>query len=167
MAGNGLDNGFADTYLLNQEIEELLKSKKKRDLIEELFKPEIVEPDKKPIQEASDFIENRIKDIKGTMDQINKEIYLRFEIKNKFDTELDYQISKAAFSLGQFKFWGLGYNTGVDVKRNMLERQLADFRREKRRIELQGWEDIISLRKDLSKVLEEYNMLLTRKEAMM
>ena len=101
------------------------------------------------------------------MDQINKEIYLRFEMKNKFDTELDYQISRAAFSLGQFKFWGLGYNTGVDVKRNMLERQLADFRREKRRIELQDWEDIIGLRKDLRKVLEEYKTLITRKEAMM
>ena len=73
---------------------------------------------------------------------------------------------QAAFSLGEFKFWGLGYNTGVDVKRNMLERQLADFRREKRRIELQGWEDIIGLRKDLRKVLDEYKTLVTRKEAM-
>jgi hypothetical protein len=167
MSGNGLDNHFGDWYLLNLEVEKLLASKKKKDLIEELFKPEKNEPEKIPSLEASDFIENRIKDLKGTMDQINKEIYLRFEMKNKFDTELDYQISRAAFSLGQFKFWGLGYNTGVDVKRNMLERQLADFRREKRRIELQDWEDIIGLRKDLRKVLDEYKMLITRKEAMM
>jgi hypothetical protein len=166
MSGNGLDNHFGDWYLLNLELEKILASKKKEDLIEELFKTEKVEPEKMPPLEASDFIENRIKDLKGTMDQINKEIYLRFEMKNKFDTELDYQISRAAFSLGQFKFWGLGYNTGVDVKRNMLERQLADFRREKRRIELQGWEDIIGLRKDLRKVLDEYKMLITRKEAM-
>ena len=166
MAGNGLDNGFADTYLLNQEIEELLKSKKKRDLIEELFKPEKFETEKIPPLEASGFIENRIKDVRGTIDQINKEIHVRFEMRNKFDKEMEYQISKAAFSLGEFKFWGLGYNTGVDVKRNMLERQLADFRREKRRIELQGWEDIIGLRKDLRKVLDEYKMLITRKEAM-
>ena len=167
MSGNGLDNHFGDWYLQNLEVEKILASKKKKDLIEELFQPEKIEHEKIPPLEASDFIENRIKDLKGTMDQINKEIYLRFEMKNKFDTELDYQISRAAFSLGQFKFWGLGYNTGVDVKRNMLERQLADFRREKRRIELQDWEDIIGLRKDLRKVLEEYKMLITRKEAMM
>jgi len=167
MSGNGLDNHFGDWYLLNLEVEKLLASKKKKDLIEELFKPEKIEPEKIPPLEASDFIENRIKDLKGTMDQINKEIHVRFEMRNKFDKEMEYQILKAAFSLGEFKFWGLGYNTGVDVKRNMLERQLADFRREKRRIELQGWEDIIGLRKDLRKVLDEYKMLITRKEAMM
>ncbi len=85
-------------------------------------------------------------------------------MKGEFDNELDYQISRAAFSLSEFNRWGLGYNTGVDVKRNMLEKQLADLRREKRRTELQCWEDIISLRKDLRKTAEEYNGLLNRKD---
>jgi hypothetical protein len=166
MSGNGLDSNSREWHQINLDYEELLKSKKGRDLIEELFKTEKVVPDKKPMQEAADFIENRIKDLKGTIDQINKEIYLRFEMKNKFNGELEYQFSRAAFSLSQFKFWGLGYNTGVDVKRNMLERQLADFRKEKRRTELQCWEDIISLRKELRTVLDEYKMLKTRKELM-
>jgi len=166
MSGNGLDSNSREWHQINLDYEELLKSKKGRDLIEELFKTEKVVPDKKPMQEAADFIENRIKALKGTIDQINKEIYLRFEMKNKFDYELEYQLSRAAFSLSQFKFWGLGYNTGVDVKRNMLERQLADFRKEKRRTELQCWEDIISLRKELRTVLDEYKMLKTRKELM-
>jgi hypothetical protein len=48
----------------------------------------------------------------------------------------------------------------------MLEKQLLDFRKEKRRTELQCWEDIISLRKELRMVLDEYKMLITRKELM-
>jgi len=166
MSGNGLDDNCGEWYQIDLEYEKLLKSKKERDLIEELFKPEKIEHVKMPIHEASDFIENRIKDLKGTIDQLNKEICLRFEMKKKFDLELEYQLSRADFSLGQFKFWGLGYNTGVDVKRNLLERQLADIRREKRRTELQCWEDIISLRKELRRILDEYKMLITRKEAM-
>lgn len=160
------NNKFGDRYLLDLEIEEIKKKKKKRDLLEELFTP--VEPrikDRKP-KELPDFFTYKLRDLRESIDQINKEISNRFEMKQQFEKELDYQILKAAFSLEQFKFWGLGYNTGVDVKRNMLERQLADFRKEKRRIELQGWEDIISLRKELRKALEEYKILLRRKHAM-
>ena len=166
MSGNGINGESREWHQIDLDYEELLKSKKKKDLIKELFETEKVVPGKKPIQEPTDFIENRIRDLKNTMDQINKEIYLRFEMKNKFDYELEYQLSRAAFSLSQFKFWGLGYNTGVDVKRNMLEKQLLDFRKEKRRTELQCWEDIISLRKELRMVLDEYKMLITRKESM-
>ena len=154
---------FGNRYLIDLEIEEIEKKKKKKDLLDELSAP--VEPgieERKP-KELPDFFTYNLQDLRETINQINKEISTRFEMKQQFEKELDYQICKAAFSLEQFKFWGLGYNTGVDVKRNMLERQLVDFRKEKRRIELQGWGDIISLRKDLRKVLEEYKTLLKRK----
>jgi hypothetical protein len=166
MSGNSLDNHFGDWYLLNLELEKMLASTKEKDLIGELFKLEKIESEKISPLEASGFIENRINDLKGTIDQIKKEIYVRVEMRNKFDKEIGYQILKAAFSLSEFKFWGLGYNTGVDVKRNMLERQLTEFRKEKRRTELQCWEDVISLRKELRKALDEYKMLITRKESM-
>jgi hypothetical protein len=167
MSGNGLDNGFGESYLLDLEIETLTKSKKKKDLCEELFPSEISRKsrkEKKEPKEFADFFTYKIKDLREAIDHIKKEISVRFEMKKEFDKELDYQLSKAAFSLSEFKRWGLGYNTGVDVKRNMLEKQLTDFRREKRRTELQCWEDIISLRKDLRNTLEEYKGLLNRKE---
>lgn len=167
MNNNTNNDKFGDRYLLDLEIEKIEKRKKKRDLLEELSGPvePIIEP-KKP-EELPEFFTYKLKDLRETINQISKEISNRFELKREFEKELDYQILKAAFSLEQFKFWGLGYNTGVDVKRNMLERQLADFRKEKRRIELQGWEDIISLRKDMRRVSEEYKTLLRRKNAIM
>lgn len=167
MASNGLDNGFGESYLLDLEIETLTKSKKKKDLCEELFPSEISRKsrkEKKEPKEFADYFTYKIKDLREVIDHIKKEISVRFEMKKEFDKELDYQLSKAAFSLSEFKRWGLGYNTGVDVKRNMLEKQLTDFRREKRRTELQCWEDIIGLRKDLRNTLEEYKALLNRKE---
>jgi len=160
---NITNDKFSDWYLLNLEIEEIKKSKKKRNLLEELSTPEEPCIDERKPKELSDFFTYKLQGLGETIDQINNEISTRFEMKKKFEKELDYQMCKAAFSLEQFKFWGLGYNIGVDVKRNMLERQLTDFRKEKRIIELQGWEDIISLRKDLRKALEEYKTLLKRK----
>jgi len=160
---NTNNDKYADLYLLDLDIEERFKSKKKRDLLEELSAKEIPKEEIRKPKELQDFFTYRIQDLRGTIDKINQEISNRFEMKKEFEKEIDYQIGKAAFSLGEFKFWGLGYNTGVDVKRNLLERQLADFRKEKRRTELQCWGDIIGLRKDLRKVLEEYNTLLKRK----
>jgi len=162
---NGNDK-YSDWYLLNLDYEELRKKKKEKTLLEKLIeKVEEKQEPEKP-KEFAEFFAYKLKDLGKTIDQLNKEIRIRLEMKQTFDAELDYQISKAAFSLEQFKFWGLGYNTGVDVKRNMLERQLADFRKEKRRIELQGWEDIISLRRELREALDEYNNLLRRKNAL-
>jgi hypothetical protein len=169
MSANGLDNGFGESYLLDLEIDVLMKAKKKKDLCEELFPRKISrEPskEKKEPKEFADFFTYEIKDLRESIDQINKEISIRLDIKDEFDKELDYQLSKAAFSLSEFKRWGLGYNTGVDVKRNLLEKQLQDLRREKRRTELQCWEDIISLRKDLRNTLDEYRTLLNRKEVL-
>ena len=167
MSINGMDNGFGESYLLNLEIEELAKSKNKKDLCEELFLPEFLRESRKEEKGKkgfTDFFTYKIKDLRETIDQIEKEISCRFEMKKAFDKELDYQIGRAAFSLGEFKFWGLGYNTGVDVKRNMLEKQLVDFRKEKRNNELKFWEDLVRLRKDLRKVTEEYKTLLNRND---
>jgi len=168
MPATGLENGFGESYLFDLEIDALKKSKKKKDLCEELFPSKIiVEPIKENgAGEFSGFFTYKIKDLREAIDHIKKEISVRFDMKKEFEKELDYQLSKAAFSLSEFKRWGLGYNTGVDVKRNMLEKQLNDFRREKRKTELQCWEDIISLRKDLRKALEEYKSLVNRKNAL-
>jgi hypothetical protein len=166
MSGNGINGESKEWHQIDLDYEELIRAKKKRDLIEELFDTDKTGVDIKPIQETPDFIESRLKDLRSTIGQLNKQIHLRVEMKKQFDEELEYQLSRAALSLTHFKFWGLGYNTGVDVKRNMLERQLVDFRKEKRKTELQCWENVISLKRELRTILDEYKMLITRKESM-
>jgi hypothetical protein len=168
MVANEFDGGFGESYFLDMEIDLLKKPNKRKELCESLLNPEIHKELIKQdgAKEFADFFTYKVKDLRESIDQISKEISIRFEMKKEFDKELDYQLSRAALSLSEFRHWGLGYNTGVDVKRNMLEKQLTDFRREKRKTELQCWEDIISLKKDLRKVLEEYKALLNRKEVL-
>lgn len=50
----------------------------------------------------------------------------------------------------------MGYNTGVDVKRNHLERQLQQLRTERRAAELRTWDDLVRLRKELREAVREY-----------
>lgn len=157
---------FAEWYLLDLDIEKTVKLKKGKDLLKELSTPEELKEKKRKPKELPDFLTYKLQDLRKTIEQINKEINSRFELKKDFERELDYQITQAALSQEKFKFWGLGYNTGVDVKRNLLERQLADFRKEKRRTELQCWDDITSLRKELREAVEEYKTLLRRKNSL-
>jgi hypothetical protein len=77
-------------------------------------------------------------------------------------SQIDYQISKTAQSLGEFSFHGVGYNTGVDMKRNHLERQLSLFRRERRETRLRTWQDLAGLRKELEQAIAEYEELHQR-----
>jgi hypothetical protein len=166
MSGDGINGESKEWHQIDVDYDEINRAKKKRDLIRELFDTGRTENGIKAFQEAPDFIESRLKELRSTIGQLNKQIYLRVEMKKQFDEEMEYQLSRAALSLSHFKFWGLGYNTGVDVKRNMLERQLVDFRKEKRKTELQCWEDMISLKRELRTILDEYKMLVTRKESM-
>ncbi len=76
--------------------------------------------------------------------------------------EIDYQITQAASSLEQFSNWGIGYNTGVDVKRNFLERELSNLRKERRSLLVRTWDDIGRLRKEFRQLVREYKAMLSR-----
>lgn len=147
-----------DWYLLEQEFEKAKQlAEKKRDLIEELFSDlEEEKESEENVFEIDQYFQNRVQTRKGRVDQIRKEMETRLEMNSKFIKEIDSQISYAQFSLERFTGWGVGYNTGVDVKRNHLERQLQQFRTDRRTAELRTWEDLISLRKELREATEEY-----------
>lgn len=158
------NNKFEERYILQLELDKILSEKKEKDIIEDLIaRPEIIEiKPEKPPEPVSDFFMDKINSMREKINHLNNEISTRFHMRGKFQKEIDYQIRECAFSLEQFKFWGLGYNRGVDMKRNLLERQLANLRKEKRGVELRTWEDIINLRKELRKVLDEYKDALRR-----
>ena len=82
--------------------------------------------------------------------------------KNRISQVSQLRPSRCLFSLSQFHFWGIGYNKGVDMKRNLLERQLSTLRRERRAVELKAWADIVNIRKELRRTLEEYKDAIRR-----
>jgi len=161
---NIFEDRYYERYLLQHELDKILSAKKEKDLLEDLIaRPELIEiKPEKPAEPISEFFWDKIDGLRKKIDHLNKEISSRFQMKEKFQKEIDYQIQECAFSLKQFQFWGLGYNRGVDMKRNLLERQLANLRKERRGVELRTWEDIISLRKELRNALEEYKAAVRR-----
>ena len=72
------------------------------------------------------------------------------------------RLRKQASSLEQFSNWGIGYNTGVDVKRNFLERELSNLRKERRSLLVKTWDDIGRLRKEFRQLVREYKAMLSR-----
>ena len=135
-------------------------------LVEELFDLGRLLPDRKflpePADEAQSYLIGKLKDARATIDQLQADALARAELHHESLREIDYQISRAAFSLDQFSHWGIGYNTGVDIKRNLLERELSNLRKDRRSTLLRAWEDIASVRKEFREAVAEYKSLLSR-----
>lgn|GEM_PF-3807274 len=115
-----------------------------------------------PEDEAQAYLIGKLTDARSAVGQLEEEALARAQLHEESLREIDYQISRAALSLDQFTGWGIGYNTGVDIKRNQLERELSNLRRERRSTLLRTWEDIANLREEFREAVAEYKSLLNR-----
>jgi len=115
-----------------------------------------------PEDEAQAYLIGKLTDARSALGQLEEEALARAQLHEESLREIDYQISRAALGLDQFTGWGIGYNTGVDIKRNQLERELSNLRRERRSTLLRTWEDIANLREEFREAVAEYKSLLDR-----
>ena len=156
----------AEDYLIRQAFAEALKSEEATDFLKKLAEapaePEPRAPDVSPAEPVTYYFEERLSRRGQTVEGLRGELDARRDLHHRFAEEIDYQISRAAFSLKEFHFWGIGYNRGVDMKRNLLERQLAEFRHKRRQEELRFWEDVVALRRQLRDAQREYTDALRR-----
>lgn len=146
---------------LIDELDEHLGRRKARRVAEQLMK-EIPSVETLPGEPVRELFESRIAAKRAHTAQLEQELETRVELHDYFLGQLDYQISLTAQSLGELAGFGTGYNTGVDVKRNLLERQLTQLRKDRRDVELKTWDDMIRLRRDLRDAQSEYRELLRR-----
>ena len=132
----------------------------------ELFHMERLSPARKTLAEPSDelgaYILSQTRDAGYALAQLRQEASSRAQMHDQSVAEIDYQITQAASSLEQFSNWGIGYNTGVDVKRNFLERELSNLRKERRSLLVRTWDDIGRLRKEFRQLVREYKAMLSR-----
>ena len=151
---------FGELYLFERDFERFKSKKmgKTEDLLHDLVAYLPAGPPSHA-ERIPGFFEHKSKRLQESLSQLNKEMETRIELRDHSFQKLDYQITEAASSLKEFNRWGLGYNVGVDVKRNFLEKMLADLRKEKRREELSAWEDVIALRKERRRIEDELSDL--------
>jgi hypothetical protein len=130
--------------------------KRKRDLIRELLSDLESEPPSGRGFEIDSYLIDRTDAARQRTAQLRKELEGRLALHRKFVSEIDSQVLYCQTSLSRFTGWGVGYNTGVDVKRNHLERQLQQLRAERRNAELRAWQDLVKLRGELREAQREY-----------
>lgn len=150
---------WAEEYLLNQKFEQVLKSKEAEDFLQKLAEAPIEtepRPPEKFLEPVTYYFEERLSKLRQNVHGLQQELETRRELHARSAEEIDYQIGRAAFSLEEFRFWGIGYNRGVDIKRNFLERQLADVRHKRRQEELRFWDDLVGARSKLRDALGEH-----------
>jgi hypothetical protein len=132
------------------------RAKPKRDLIRELLWDLGAEPLSGRAFEIDSYLADRTDAARQRTSQLRKELEGRLALHRKFVSEIDAQLLYCQTSLSRFTGWGVGYNTGVDVKRNHLERQSQQLRAERRNAELRAWQDLVKLRGELREAQREY-----------
>ena len=115
---------------------------------------------------AFELLEDRVIKARERLQEVDDEIKRRRRLSYEFLREIDDEIWYFKFHLGQFnKFFGVGYNAGIDARRNQLERLLFATVERKRREELRVWGDISNLRRELQESMKEYESLLRTQKA--
>jgi len=119
-----------------------------------------------PTPDSSDplgaYLHQTLADSSQQVDAAERDASLRLRLHRQARDEIGYQILCCQSSLKAFTGWGLGYNTGVDVKRNFLEKQLADLRRERRALEIRAFDDLRALRRELRLVASQHERAFYR-----
>lgn len=148
---------FDESDLLWREFEEAKRQGDRRpDLVQGLLADLEIPGEAARRFEIESYFADRVDIVRRRLDQTRNELQTRLTLHTAFTEEIDAQIGYCQVSLEKFAGWGVGYNTGVDMKRSNLERQLQQLRSERRRTEVQAWDDVVRLRKELREALQEY-----------
>jgi hypothetical protein len=132
-------------------------------LIRELFDlRERIAVRNRPPDSVEAYLHDRMKDAGRVLEHLQAESDARVQLHDQSVREIDYQISRAAFGLERFAYWGVGYNRGIDMRRAHLEEELSQLRRERRGILARSWNEVIGLRKMFRDALAEYRALQRR-----
>ena len=125
-----------------------------------LAHPPAIEPERRKGGLIQEYLSDRLNYASRSVRELEQELYVRHKLHEQSVEQLDYQISRAALGLEQFKGWAVGYNRGVDDKRIELERTLHDLRKEKRSWRVRLWDDVVRLRSELREKRQEYEAML-------
>jgi len=131
-----------------------------KDLEEELFNYPVQHTNTSDLY--SEFFQNKLSSLRGQIQEIDGDLERRQLIHRELITEIDHQVLSASLFLGQLKHWAIGYRVGVDMERNLWERNIADLTKEKRSETVRVWRDSNRLKDGRRELLREYKELFER-----
>jgi hypothetical protein len=107
---------------------------------------------------------DKLGSLRNQLENINKELETRQTIHIQHIGQIDSQIFSDSLILDQMKHWQVGYKMGVDMERNLWERQIASLLKEKRSEITSAWKDSLSLKESRRELLKEYEELVKRRK---
>lgn len=143
---------LSENHYYNQRSEENLE--------EELFSPSLSNTNASDLY--SEFFKGKLTSLRGQIEEIDDELETRKVIHKELVTEIDHQILSASLFLDKLKHWAIGYRVGVDMERNLWERQVADLTKQKRMEMVRLWKDSSGLKEDRRELLHEYKEVYKR-----
>ena len=109
-----------------------------------------------------EFFQSKLISLRKQILEIDTDLEARQIIHEQVLKEIYHQVFSASQFLDQLKHWQIGYRVGVDMERNLWERQIALLTKEKRHETVSVWKDILSLREGKRELLKEYEELWKR-----
>jgi hypothetical protein len=132
-----------------------------KDLEEELFSYPVRNIDTSDLY--AEFFESKLSSLRRQIREIDGDLGRRQVINRELVTEIEHQILSASLFLNQLKHWAIGYRVGVDMERNLWERNIADLTKEKRSERVRLWRDSVRVNEDRRELTKEYEELLKRR----
>src|SRR5262245_47441779 len=116
-----MTNGVEESYWLRVEFDSARRqrdARRQKSLINQLMTDLEEKTPGAGRLDIEQYLAQRFGTATTAVDQVRHEIDVRLELAEQSLKQLDAQITYATLSLESFAGWGVGYNTGVDVKRN-------------------------------------------------
>ena len=157
-----LYDGDAEEQELERIFREIVEAPEPDTILEDLAAAVEPEPLREPRDELADLLDGRLRTARRGLDEAHDELQARARLHRQAEDEIGYQMQACQLSLREFKHFGLGYNIGVDVKRNFLEKQLADLRKERRQIKVRFFGELRELRRSFREAQAAYDRVWYR-----
>jgi len=106
-------------------------------------------------------LSQRKKLLKERIEELIEDIAKREKLEEQMLEKAGLETSGLEFLLGGTKQFSLGSYPSVDMRRTNLEREVLTLKKAGWDEQLRCWRDIVTLKKELREVLEEYHLILS------
>jgi len=91
---------------------------------------------------------------------ISSEVRSRKYLTSSLIDKIDKDICEIKGELYEIETWAFGRSRTIDIRRNHIEKKIAELKKEKRDKETERWRDIAPLKKEFRERFKEYKSVL-------
>lgn len=115
--------------------------------------------------EIDDILVERLENLGEAIEELDNALVVRKALSKKFIHQINKEIEEIDFQLDHLSPpWKMGFYPQFEFFRLSLHKSMTSRKKDIRSEELSHWQDVISLRKEKRKFLDEYKSLWSAKK---